>query len=101
MKSIMSIGYVMAIGFMVIAAQPASADGTQINETTGAKLCKGATFCADLKANCNGTYTDATDSAGTPYGKCQPKSASLARGVQSMTTRTMQPPPPRQGLKTN
>lgn len=98
MKPIMTSSCVLAAMFMAIAATPAGA-GTNVNETTGAILCKGSKSCGSLKAKCNGTYTDATDSNGTPYGKCQPASKGATRGIQSLTAPTMQPPPQRRGLK--
>ncbi|RUT94091.1 hypothetical protein EOD23_34105 [Mesorhizobium sp. USDA-HM6] len=40
-------------------------------------VCKGQGPCSQLKANCKGTYVDATDSSGTVYGKCRPASAQV------------------------
>ena len=40
-------------------------------------ICKGQGPCSQLKANCKGTYVDATDSSGTVYGKCRPATAQV------------------------
>jgi hypothetical protein len=47
----------------------ASADGTHPDGHGGA-VCKGFGRCLVLELDCKGTYTDATDSNGTVYGKC-------------------------------
>ncbi|RWP47164.1 hypothetical protein [Mesorhizobium sp.] len=46
----------------------AFADGT--HPSGGGAVCKGAGHCLVLQLDCKGTYTDATDSNGTVYGKC-------------------------------
>ncbi|EKF20736.1 hypothetical protein [Nitratireductor pacificus] len=47
----------------------ASANGT-LPDGHGGAVCKGAGPCLVLELDCKGTYTDATDSNGTVYGKC-------------------------------
>jgi hypothetical protein len=47
----------------------ASADGTH-SDGHGGAVCKGVGHCLVLELDCKGTYTDATDSNGTVYGKC-------------------------------
>jgi hypothetical protein len=47
----------------------ASANGTHPDGNGGA-VCKGFGHCLVLELDCKGTYTDATDSNGTVYGKC-------------------------------
>jgi hypothetical protein len=46
----------------------AFADGT--HPSGGGAVCKGHGPCMVLQLDCKGTYTDGTDSNGTPYGKC-------------------------------
>jgi hypothetical protein len=47
----------------------ALANGTHPDGNGGA-VCKGFGHCLVLELDCKGTYTDATDSNGTVYGKC-------------------------------
>lgn len=94
-----ALPFVTAMTIVAAASLVAPANaGTQVNETTGAVLCKGSSSCNKLKANCGGTYTDATDSNGTPYGKCS-KSSQI--GGQVLVAPAPPPPPGRLGLQAN
>ncbi|TIO10265.1 hypothetical protein [Mesorhizobium sp.] len=53
----------------ISAPSSAFANGTHPTGDGGA-VCKGAGHCLVLQLDCKGTYTDATDSNGTVYGKC-------------------------------
>lgn len=58
----------------------AFADGTH-SDGHGGAVCKGFGHCLVLEIECKGTYTDATDSNGTVYGKCS-KTAQIGPGFQ-------------------
>ncbi|UVK37324.1 hypothetical protein LHFGNBLO_004339 [Mesorhizobium sp. AR10] len=49
---------------------PSSAFANGTHPTGGGAVCKGFGHCLVLELDCKGTYTDATDSNGTVYGKC-------------------------------
>ncbi|BCH17299.1 MULTISPECIES: hypothetical protein [unclassified Mesorhizobium] len=49
---------------------PNSAFANGTHPSGGGAVCKGAGHCLVLQLDCKGTYTDATDSNGTVYGKC-------------------------------
>ncbi len=65
----------------------ANANGTHPDGHGGA-VCKGAGPCLVLELDCKGTYTDATDSNGTVYGKCSQVSKTKAtRGMKALKQR--------------
>jgi len=48
----------------------------------GGAVCKGAGSCLVLELDCKGTYTDATQTDGTVYGKCS-QTSQAAPGFKS------------------
>jgi hypothetical protein len=67
----LSLAAAIAVSAFGSISVPSSAFANGTHPTgNGGAVCKGAGHCLVLQLDCKGTYTDATDSNGTVYGKC-------------------------------
>jgi hypothetical protein len=67
----LSLAAAIAVSAFGSISVPSSALANGTHPTgNGGAVCKGAGHCLVLQLDCKGTYTDATDSNGTVYGKC-------------------------------
>jgi hypothetical protein len=76
---------ILACAAFAVAALGGVAQAKVHSDGNGGAVCKGAGSCLVLELDCKGTYTDATQTDGTVYGKCDKVKSVKRPGTTTLT----------------